>query len=309
MAGQRDPWNPWTVIEKPPAEVVESATPAVTFFSNAGNLRLIECFLWLVWLLVVISLAVVARQIFICARRSVEDENAARNGGNGCSGRAGKKCDEEINEMETFSHSAVVRISGDGGGIAECSNAGEDPNNAARHPNGDFDSYDGSDAVPSTRVYRFWWRPWVLFRSHRDADVKTRARNIIILMGVVLFYCIICYVLTVVTIVTFVKMTEGLYDFGLLLRPLMGRGCLNYSGEEELFLSCSFSVIWMSKFGSQGCSKRQSIYFNFQLKARLFLLARQMRKYLAEASNAPTFLQQCPNSQRRLTPNLRWAMP
>jgi len=183
------------VIEKPPAEVVESATPAVTFFSNAGNLRLIECFLWLVWLLVVIALAFIARQIFICARRSVEDENAAAKQ-DGCGRAARKKCDEEINEMETFSNAAAPGMN-------------EDISVASRHHNGDFDSYDGSDPISSsTHLHRYWWTPWVLFRSHRDADIKTRLRNLLILMGIVLFYCIICYILTVVTIVTFVKMTE-----------------------------------------------------------------------------------------------------
>lgn len=206
MAGQRDPWKPWTVIEKPPAEVVESATPAVTFFSNAGNLRLIECFLWLVWLLVVIALAFVARQIFVCARRSVEDEAAAaRDGGDGCGGVGGsarkKKGDEEINEMETFSSTAAsvatVRMSG---------SFNDDPSGAAHYPT----TYTGCEGFSQpTRAIRYWWTPWVLFRSQRNADMKTRLRNVLLLMGVVLFYSIICYILTVVTIVTFVKMTEG----------------------------------------------------------------------------------------------------
>ena len=195
MAGHRDPWDRNTlVIEKPPSEIIESATPAVTFFSNAGNLRLIECFLWLVWLFVVIALAFVARQIFFCARRNVEGEDGARDGANG----GAKKRDEEMNELDTFSNGAGIggHTNGGGGDALGLGNA-----------------YDGDIGRPATRVHAYWWSPWVLFRSQRDAGVKARIKNVLILLGIVLFYCIICYILTVITIVTFVKMTEGSFCF------------------------------------------------------------------------------------------------
>ena len=187
MAGYVDPWNR-TVIGKPPSEIIESATPAVTFFSNAGNLRLIECFLWLVWLFVVIALAFVARQIFICARRNVGDADD-----DAC---AAHPRDDEARELDTFAG---------GGGSGDASST---PSHRPRLPDAfGHDAVGGNPA--STRLYLYWWSPWVLFKSPHDAGVKTRIKNLLILLGIVLFYCIICYILTVITIVTFVKMTEG----------------------------------------------------------------------------------------------------
>ena len=187
MAGYVDPWNR-TVIEKPPSEIIESATPAVTFFSNAGNLRLIECFLWLVWLFVVIALAFVARQIFICARRNIGDDDDDEDA---C---AARPRDAEARELDTFASVSGVEAS--------------TPSHRPRIPDAfGHDAVGGNPA--STRLYLYWWSPWVLFKKPHDAGVKTRIKNLLILLGIVLFYCIICYILTVITIVTFVKMTEG----------------------------------------------------------------------------------------------------
>ena len=185
------------VIEKPPARIIESSTPSVTFFSNAGNLRLIECFLWLVWLFVVVALAFVARKLFIFARRNVEDgdEGAHRRADDRPMKRQG---DEESNEMDSFSNGSV---GGEGGA------SGVDASSLRRPASNS--SYKDALGSSTTRVHQYWWTPWILFRSRPDAGLKARIKNIFILLGIVLFYCVICYILTVITIVTFVKMTEG----------------------------------------------------------------------------------------------------
>ena len=106
--------------------------------------------------------------------------------------------------METFSAIVGGANLGVGNGVGGSGHA------ASYDPGGAIDF----DPAAATRIQiYYWWSPWVLFRSHRDAGVKARVKNMLILCGIVLFYCIVCYILTVITIVTFVKMTEGKFVF------------------------------------------------------------------------------------------------